>query len=86
LSPEWQHVSGWNAPTLKVLVRVGLAEFSKDYQVRLTEKGVWVQKRLPPEPRPDWHDPEWQRVNWKLDYLPEPYKPTENEKKVYGWA
>lgn len=73
--------------TARRLARHGLLEERRGegYEVRLTTKGLFVRDRLPPEPSPSWHDPEWQRANWQLDHLPAPPSPTEAERAAYGW-
>ena len=74
--------------TVRRLKRAGLLEDRHDadgYASRLTAKGLAVRAMLKPEPRPDWHDPEWQRANWKLDHLPDVPAPTDAERAAFGW-
>lgn len=77
-----------NQVTVRRLRRLGLIEERYEggaYETRLTEKGAFAKRNLPPEPRPSWHDPEWMRTNWKLDHLPEPPAPSAAERAGYGW-
>lgn len=73
-------------PTLRALAKLGLLEICREGspRTRLTEKGMTVRSMLPPEPRPDWHDPAWRKENWKIND-PAPVVIEETESRAYGW-
>lgn len=73
-------------PTLRALAKLGLMEICREGKprIRLTEKGMAVRGLLPPEPRPEWHDPAWRKENWETDD-PAPVVVDEREARAYGW-
>lgn len=84
---EWTHVSKLGVQTCGILCRKGLMEAKpgKPHIVRLTEKGTFYRDRLPPEPRPEWHDPAWRRRYWGEDIEASPVEVSETESRANGW-